>query len=163
MINKAIKMGKNHDWLDNGFTFKVKTNNIHIYKKPVYKNEKVTKYKWKHKRLQVSQYDYWNWENKYYSNEKTHGWICYKLVQTDYRDEIPHKHFVYLKKKVKYNTNKPVKTLKYKNVKMRVYATIFYQGHNDYDGGEHLYYPLIEFKAMKNGYKTQYLDMVIMK
>ena len=159
-IKNAIKMGKKQDWLDNGFKFKVKTNKIYTYKKPIYKTKKVTKYKWKYKKLRVSQEKYWDYEWKYYTNKKTKGWICYKLMETDFEYGIAHKHYVYLKKKVKYAAKKKVKTGKYKKVKMRVYATIKYEGWSRYYGGPHYYYPWVDFNAIKKGYSTQYLSEV---
>lgn len=157
-IKSAIKMGKQHDWLDNGFKFKVKTNKIYTYKKPIYKIKKVKKYKWKYKKLRVSQEKYWDYEWKYYTNQKTKGWTCYKLVETDFEYGVPHKHYVYLKKKVKYTAKKKVKTGKYKKVKMMVYATIKYQGWSMYDDGPHYYYPWVDFDAIKKGYSKQYLS-----
>ena len=162
-IKKAIKMGKKHDWLDNGFIFKVKTNKVHIYKKPIYKTKKVTKYKWAYKKISVSQQKYWDWELKFHLNKKTKGWQCYKLVETDFEDGIPYKHYVYLKKKVKYAATKKIKTGNYKNVKMRVYARISYQGWFEYNGGEHFYYPMVEFLAMKNGYSSKLLDIIALR
>lgn len=160
-IKKAIKIGKTHDWLESSFDFKVKTNKIYTYKKPIYKTKKVTKYKWKYKKLSVSQVKYWEWEYKYYTSKKTNGWTCYKLMETDFDYGVPHKHYVYLKKKVKYKTTKKVKTGKYKKVKMRVYANIRYIGSDDYVTGEWLYYPWVDFNAMKKGYSTQYLGEAI--
>ena len=156
-IKKAIKMGKKHDWLDDGFAFKVKTNKFYTYKKPIYKTKKVIKYKWKYKKISVSQSEYWDWEYKYYSGKKTKGWTCYKLMETDFEYGVPYTHYVYLKKKVKCKTTKKVKTGQYKNVKMRVYAYVKYQGWSEYDDGPHYYYPFVNFKAIKKGYSIKYL------
>ena len=162
-IKNAIKMGKKHDWLDDGFSFKVKTNKFYTYKKPIYKTKKVTKYKWKYKKLSVSQVKYWDWEYKYHTDKKTNGWICYKLMETDFDYGVPHKHYVYLKKKVKYKTTKKVKTGNYKKVKMRVYAVVKYQGWSEYYDGPHYYFPWVDFKAIKSGYSTKYLSMSFIK
>ena len=162
-IKKAIKMGKKHDWLDSSFHFKVKTNKIHTYKKPIYKTKKVKKYKWKYKKLRVSQEKYWDYEWCFYTNQKVKGWTCYKLKETDYEYGIPHKHYVYLKKKVKYTAKKKVKTGKYKKVKMRIYADIRYIGYDEYETGEWSYYPWVDFNAMKKGYSTKFLSEALLR
>lgn len=164
-IRKAINYGKKHKFLDWGFEFKVKTNKIHKYKKPIYKNKKVTAYKWKYKKISVSQETYWKWDYRFYTDKtKTkNGWICYKLSQTDYEYGVPYTHYVHFKKKVKYITTKKVKTGRYKTVNMRIYANIIYVGSEDYVTGQHAYFPWVSFQAMKSGYKTIYLNGLLLK
>lgn len=79
-------------------------------------------------------------------------------METDFDYGVPHKHYVYLKKKVKYKTKKKVKTGQYKKVKMRVYATIRYQGWSKYYDGPHYYFPWVDFNAVKKGYSSKYLS-----
>lgn len=163
-IRQAINIGKKRQFLDWGFEFKVKTNKIHKYKKPIYANKKVTAYKWIYKRVEVSQETFWNWEWRFYADKtKTkNGWICYKLSETDYEDGIPYTHYVHFKKKVKYRTTKKVRTGKYKPVNMRIYANIKYVGSQDYITGEHAYFPWVSFEAMRSGYKTIYLNGLLL-
>ena len=61
-------------------------------------------------------------------------------------------------KKKKKKKKKKIKTGKYKKVKMRVYATIKYQGWSNYYDGPHYYYPWVDFNAIKKGYSTIYLS-----
>lgn len=164
-IRQAINVGKKHKFIDWGFEFKVKTNKIHKHKKPIYKNKKVTAYKWKYKKISVSRETYWKWDYRFYTDKtKTkNGWICYKLSQTDFEYGVPYTHYVHFKKKVKYTTTKKVKTGRYKTVNMRIYANIIYVGSEDYVTGQHAYFPWVSFQAMKSGYKTIYLNGLLLK
>lgn len=142
-IREAIKVGKKQKFLDWGFEFKVKTNKVIKVKvvktsKTYYKKVKYEKFIYTYGWAKIANL------NKYYKQ----GWKKYKSKgHNGYR-------YAYLKKTVK----------KYKTVSMRVYATIFYEGEYDYDGyGPHFYFPVVEFNAMKSGYKTKYLDLAMLK
>ena len=146
-IKDAIKMGKKQDWLDNGFIFKVKTNKVikvkvlvktKTYTKKV-RYEGLTKYPYKGIKLaNLKKYYKKGWKKKsvgYETAKKSKKYLGY--------------NYVILKKTVK----------KYKTVKMRVYATIKYEGWSKYYGGPHYYYPWVDFNAMKKGYSSKYLSM----
>lgn len=164
-IRQAIKVGKKQKFLDWGFEFKVKTNKIYKHKKPIYKNKKVIAYKWKYKKVQVSEETYWKWEYRFYTDKtKTKsGWICYKISETDFDYGVANTHYVHFKKKVKYTTTKKVKTGNYKTVNMRVYANIIYVGSEDYVTGQHAYFPWVSFQAMRTGYKTIYINGLLLR
>ncbi len=135
--SKIKEAKKNKDGL---VPFKVKTNKHQTIKVPKYKTKKVSKYKWKYKKLKVSQEKYWDWEYKYYTDQTSNGWKCYKLTETDFEDGIPYTHYVHLKKKVKYKATKKVKT-GYKKVKVPVYAI----GHSS------RFVPCVAFRAIGHG------------
>lgn len=163
-INQAINAGKKQKFLDYGFKFTVKTNKLHIYKKPFYQTKKVVKYKWVYKTVRVSQEKYWYWEYRFDTDRRatSSGWECYKLSETDFEYGVPHTHYVHFKKKVKYVGTQKVKTGKYQNIVMRVYANINYVGEYDYVTGQHAFFPWVSFIAMKSGYKNIYLDGLLL-
>lgn len=145
-IKDAINMGKKHDWLDNGFAFKVKTDKVIKVKKLV--SKKTYKKKVRYEGLTRYPYNGIKLANlkKYYNK----GW---KKTFTSYETAKHSKkylgyNYVILKKTVK----------KYKKVKMRVYAEIEYQGWSRYYDGPHYYYPWVSFEAQKAGYSSKYLD-----
>ena len=146
-IKNAIKMGKQKDWLDNGFTFKVKTNKVKKVK--VLVKTKTYKKKVKYEAFKPYTYNVVKLANlnKYYKK----GWKKYSQGYKSYKNQKKYLgyNYVVLKKTVK----------KYKKVKMRVYAKVTYQGWSKYNGGPHYYYPWVDFNAMKSGYKTRYLGM----
>lgn len=64
------------------------------------------------------------------------------------------KKFLYKGFKFKAKTNNILKTNK---GNLKIYAIVEYDGWSRYNGGEHFYYPYVEFYAMKNGHKYKYL------
>ncbi len=95
-----------------------KTNGYKTVKIPKYKNKKVTKTKWKYKKVKYQRFEYrYNIKltnmNQYYKN----GWKKYDSKW------INGYNYVYLKKKVSYKVTKKVKS-GYKKVKLPIMAKI---------------------------------------
>lgn len=149
-IKQAISAGKKHKFLDWGFNFKVKTNKVvkvkvlvktkTYYKKVRY--EGITRYPYNGIKLANLK--------SYYNN----GWKKYSTGFDIAKNSKKYLGYNYVKLK------KTVKT--YKTVKMRVYANIGYVGEYDYVTGEHVYYPVVEFDAMKKGYPSKCLDFTLL-
>ena len=152
LIRKAINAGKKQTFLDDGFEFTVKTDNV-VKKKVLVK----TKTYYKKVRYEgLTKYPYRSIKlvnlNNYYRN----GWKKYSGGFESVWNSNRYLGYNFVKIK------KTVKT--YKTVSMRVYATISYVGINDYNGyGQHVCYPWISFEAMKSGYKTQYLRGTLLR
>ena len=149
-IRQAINVGKKQKFLDWGFHFKVKTNKV--IKVKILKKAK-TKYK-KVRYEAFTPYPYRGIKvanlNNYYKN----GWKKYSTgYESTYGQKYLGYNYVILKKVYK----------SYKTVKMRVYADIIYVGSEDYVTGQHAYFPWVSFKAMKSGYKTIYLNGLLLK
>ena len=139
-IKTAIKTGKHQKFLDTSFHFKVKTNKV-------VKVKVLVKSKTYYKKVKYERFDYpYDTKiadlNKYYKN----GW---KKYQTKWYYGY---HYAFLKKTIK----------KYKTVKMRVYAKIHYIGTDEYVTGQHLYFPFVEFYAIKNGYHSKYYGLSVL-
>ena len=151
-IKKAIKAGNKRNFLDYGFEFTVKTNKV-VKVKVVVKKQTI------HKKVRYAkvinaygEVKLVNLKDYYRNGWKKYG-SGYDVAHNDDRSVLGY-YFVKLKKTVK----------TYKTVKMRVYATISYEGVYDYDGvGPQYFYPVLEFNANKNGYPTKFLSDCFLK
>lgn len=142
--------------------FKVKTKQKYSYKNPVYKNKKVTKYKWQTKTVKAWDDNYEFVDNdtvrvehyEYRIPSKYNDWKFVKEYSKS-SDQKESGYYVF-KKKVKYTTTKKVKS-GYETVKVPVYAkfgtskTVHPGNNTTYD-----YHPWIQFTA-KTNIKTVYL------
>ncbi|WP_407410768.1 hypothetical protein [Methanobrevibacter sp.] len=151
-IKNAISAGKKQKFLDWGFEFKVKTNKV-------IKVKVLVKTKTYHKKVRYEGLTYYPYKAVKLANLKyyyKHGW---KKYDTGFQSSNGKS-----KKYLGYNYVKLKKTVKtYKTVKMRVYATIYYEGEYDYVAGPHVYYPVVNFDAMKKGYSSRYLNCALLK
>lgn len=150
-IKEAISAGKKQKFLDWGFEFKVKTNKI-VKVKVLVKSK--TYYK-KVRYEGLTRYPYTGIKlanlKSYYDNGWKKYWTGYESAKNS-------------KRYLGYNYVKLKKTVKtYKTVKMRVYANIGYTGEYDYVTGEHAYFPVVNFEAMKKGYPSKYLNFALLR
>lgn len=120
--------------------FKVKTGEFYKYKKYIYKNVKVTKYKWAYKyvltgksyyKRGIYHYKSYNKVNRYYQK----GWK-YDSYASKRNGQGGYNDYAVVKKKVKYKATKKVKTNKYTTVKKPIYAKL--ETHRT--GGNPMYY-----------------------
>ena len=144
-IKKAIKAGKKQTFLDWGFKFTVKTNKFEkvkvFVKKTVYKKVLYDGLTKSHKRVIFN-----NLKSCYDA-----GWQRYLMSYKEAKNSNKYLayHYVHFKKTIK----------TYKTVKMRVFATISYEGSYDYDDvGPHYFYPVVEFDAKRAGYSPVFLS-----
>ena len=144
-IRQAINAGKKQTFLDEGFRFSVKTNNV-------IKTKVVVKTKTYYKKVRYEGLTKYPYNTIKLANLKSYYNSGWKKYATGY--EIAKNSNKYLG----YNFVKLKKTVKtYKTISMRVYATISYEGDFDYVYGPHYYYPIVSFYAKKSGYSTKYL------
>ena len=149
-IKNAINTGKKHKFLDYGFDFRVKTDKVITTKVLV-------KTKTFYKKVRYEGFTHYPYRGiklvnlkKYYKN----GWKKYAAGSEQIKNSKKYLGYNYVKLK------KTVKT--YKKVKMRVYADISYVGEYDYVTGQHAFFPWVSFEAMKTGYKTKYLNGILL-
>lgn len=106
----------------------IKTKHTKTVKVPKYKNKKVTKYKWKHKKVVYEYITWYPYKGVKVSNLKDYynnGWKKYSSGSNTLKNNKKYGayNYVLLKKKVPYTTTVKVKN-GYKNVRCPVYALI---------------------------------------